>query len=154
MVESGVAPDRRREGQTMADLDRTGNRTGNGNGSTATASVGAGRGAGVSLNFATDWKYAPAPESAKVTIQPRYELFIDGKFIAPANGEYFDTINPATERKLAEVAQADGEDVDRAVKAARRGYEKTWSKLPAKERGKYIYRIARMIQERGRELAI
>src|SRR5256714_5904245 len=122
----------------------------NGNGSTTATT----RSGGVSLNFATDWKYAPAPETAKVTVSPRYELFIDGKFVPPAKGEYFDTINPATEKKLGEVALATAEDVDRAVRAARRAYDKTWSKLPARERGKYIYRIARMIQERGRELAI
>jgi aldehyde dehydrogenase (NAD+) len=111
--------------------------------------------AGVTLNFATDWKYAPAPESAShVKLNPRYELFINGKFTTPIRGEYFDTINPATEKKLAEVASATGEDVDKAVKAARTAYDKTWRKLPAKERGKYIYRIARIIQERARELAI
>ena len=76
--------------------------------------------ANVSLNFATDWKYAPAPESAShVKINPRYDLFINGKFAAPAKGEYFDTINPANEKKLAEVASATSEDVDHAVKAAR-----------------------------------
>src|SRR5213075_1319307 len=85
---------------------------------------------------------------------PRYELFIDGEFVAPAKGGYFDTINPANEKKLGEVALATGEDVDRAVKAARRAHDKTWSKLPAKERGKYIYRIARILQERAREFAI
>src|SRR6266480_1834023 len=106
------------------------------------------------LNFRTDWSYAPAPETAKVQIQPRYDLFIDGKFVPPIKGEYFDTINPATETKLAAVALATPEDVDRAVKAARKAYEKIWCKMPPKERGKYIYRIARMIQERGRELAI
>ncbi|MEA2734486.1 MAG: aldehyde dehydrogenase, partial [Humisphaera sp.] len=111
-------------------------------------------GNGVKLNFATDWKYAPAPETAKVQIKPRYELFIDGKFAAPAKGGYFDTINPATEKKLAEVASATGEDVDRAVKSARRAYDKTWSKMPGKERGKYIYRIARLLQERAREFSI
>ena len=111
-------------------------------------------GNGVKLNFATDWTYAPAPETAKVQLQPRYDLFIDGRFIAPARGEYFDTINPANEKKLAEVALASAEDVDRAVKAARRAYEKTWSKLPGKERGKYVYRIARLLQERAREFAI
>jgi aldehyde dehydrogenase (NAD+) len=109
---------------------------------------------GVKLNFSTDWKYAPAPETAKVQIAPRYELFIDGKFTPPAKGEYFDTINPATEKKLAEVASATPEDVDRAVKSARRAYDKTWSKLPGKERGKYIYRIARLLQERAREFSI
>ncbi len=110
---------------------------------------------GVQLNFATDWKYAPAPESAaQVKLQPRYDLFIDGKFVAPAKGHYFDTINPATEKPLSRVAAAASADVDKAVAAARRAYEKVWFKLPAKERGKYIYRIARMIQERARELAI
>src|SRR5579864_6253649 len=101
------------------------------------------------LNFATDWSYAPAPESAgHVKLKAKYDLFINGKFVAPVKGEYFDTINPATEKKLGEVAQADGEDVDRAVKAARRAHDNIWSKMPAKERGKYIYRIARMIQDR------
>src|SRR3954464_10141365 len=102
------------------------------------------------LNFATDWSYAPAPESAgHVKLQPRYDLFINGKFVAPTKGEYFDTINPATEKKLGEVAQASGSDVDLAVKSARRAYDAVWSRMPAKERGKYIYRIARMIQDRA-----
>src|SRR5205085_4185357 len=90
----------------------------------------------------------------KVSIKPRYDLFIDGKFAAPAKGEYFDTINPANEKKIAEVGMASSNDVDRAVKAARRAQEKVWSKMPGKERGKYIYRIARLLQERAREFAI
>jgi aldehyde dehydrogenase (NAD+) len=107
------------------------------------------------LNFSTDWTYAPAPESAShAQIKPRYDLFINGKFVAPSKGEYFDTINPANEKKLAEVGLATSEDVDKAVRAARSVYEKTWSKMPAKERGKYIYRIARMLQERAREFAV
>src|SRR5688572_25790533 len=109
---------------------------------------------GVKLNFSTDWTYAPAPETAKVDIKPKYDLFIDGRFTTPARGEYFDTINPANEKKLSEVASATAEDVDRAVKAARRAYDKVWSKMPGKERGKYIYRIARMLQERAREFSI
>src|SRR4051812_13115694 len=108
----------------------------------------------VSLNFSTDWTYAPAPETAKVEIKPRYDLFINGKFTPPVKGKYFETINPANEKKIAEVAEATGEDVDKAVKAARNAYTNVWSKLPAKERGKYIYRIARILQERARELAI
>jgi aldehyde dehydrogenase (NAD+) len=109
----------------------------------------------VSLNFSTSWTYAPAPESAThAKIAPRYDLFIDGQFVPPAKGGYFDTINPATEKKLGEVASATGDDVDRAVKAARKAYDKTWSRMPAKERGKYVYRIARMIQDRARELAV
>jgi aldehyde dehydrogenase (NAD+) len=108
----------------------------------------------VSLNFATDWKYAPAPETAKVQVRERYDLFINGNFVPPAKGEYFDTIDPASEKKLASVALASSEDVDKAVRSARKACDGAWSKLPARERGKYIYRIARMIQERARELAI
>jgi aldehyde dehydrogenase (NAD+) len=107
----------------------------------------------IKLNF--DTTYAPAPESkASATINPRYELFINGKFEKPLSKKHFDTINPATEEKLSEVADANTADVDKAVKAARTAYDKTWSKMPAKERAKYIYRIARMIQERAREFAV
>jgi aldehyde dehydrogenase (NAD+) len=109
----------------------------------------------VRLNFGTDWTYAPAPESTShVRLKERYDLFIDGQFVPPVKGQYFDTINPSNEKKLAEVALASGEDVDRAVKAARRAYDNVWSTLPARERGKYIYRIARIIQDRARELAV
>src|SRR6185369_3974264 len=105
--------------------------------------------------FATDWTYAPAPESKDhIQIKDRYDLFINGKFVKPESGKYFDTINPSNEEKLAEVAEADKADVDKAVKAARHAYEKVWSKMPANERGKYIYRIARIMQERSRELAV
>ncbi len=106
------------------------------------------------LNFGGKWPYAPAPESAPVKIDARYELFIDGKFIAPHSAKYFPSINPATEKKLADIAQADATDVDRAVNAARRAYEKVWSKMLGSERGKYLFRIARIIQEKARELAI
>jgi aldehyde dehydrogenase (NAD+) len=109
----------------------------------------------VKLNFNSSWEYAPAPESKDhVRINPRYELFINGKFTEPSSGKYFGTINPATETKIAEVAEANEKDVDRAVSSARKAYENGWSKLPAKERGKYIYRIARVMQERARELAV
>ncbi|HPD54083.1 MAG TPA: aldehyde dehydrogenase family protein [Bacteroidia bacterium] len=87
-------------------------------------------------------------------LQKQYDLFINGKFVAPKSGKYFDTINPATEAKLASVAEAGADDVDLAVKAARQAYEQVWSKLPARERGKYIFRIARIMQERARELAV
>src|ERR1051326_8682400 len=101
------------------------------------------------------WLYAPAPEDTKhISLQKKYELFIGGKFVKPQSGEYFATINPATEEKLAEVAGADERDVDAAVKAARKAYNKVWSKMPGAERGKYIYRIARMLQERAREFAV
>jgi aldehyde dehydrogenase (NAD+) len=107
------------------------------------------------LNFSTSWSYAPAPEGTEhIQLKDRYELFINGKFVAPAGGKYFDTINPATEKKIASVAEAGATDVDKAVKAARQAYDKTWSKMPAAERGKYLYRIARILQEKARELAV
>lgn len=106
------------------------------------------------LDFNTDWQYAPAPESTDhVRIDPQYELFIGGKFVAPRARQYFDTINPARNEPLARVARADVSDVDRAVAAARQAYERVWSKLPAAQRGKYLYRIARALQERSREFA-
>lgn len=108
----------------------------------------------IGLDFKTDWAYAPAPEDTKhITLQKQYDLFIDGKFVKPNSKKYFDTINPATEQKISEVAEADEKDVDKAVKAARKAFEK-WSKISAKERGKYIYRIARLMQERAREFAV
>ncbi len=86
-------------------------------------------------------------------IASRYELFIGGEFVAPKAGKYFASMNPATEKKLADIAQADAPDVDRAVVAARRAF-KGWSQLPGRERGKYLYRIARIILEKSRELAV
>jgi aldehyde dehydrogenase (NAD+) len=107
------------------------------------------------LNFGAKWDYAPAPEDSKpYAIAPRHELFISGKFVAPHSGKYFPSLNPATEQHLTEIAAADETDVDHAVKAARRAYDKVWSKMPAQERGKYLYRIARIIQEKSRELAV
>jgi len=107
------------------------------------------------LNFGDKWDYAPAPEDSKnYTIAPRHELFINGKFVAPSAGKYFPSINPATEQPLTEIAEANAADVDNAVKAARRAYDKVWGKMPARERGKYLYRIARIIQEKARELAV
>lgn len=111
--------------------------------------------ANIDLGFNSGWQYAPAPESPDhISLQQRYELFINGKFMAPTQGNYFDTINPATEGKIASIALASEKDVNAAVQAARAAYNKYWSKMPAAERGKYIYRIARMIQERARELSI
>ena len=107
------------------------------------------------LEYFTDWKYAPSPEATDhIRLQKQYELFINGKFVKPNSGKYFDTINPATEEKISSIAEANDKDVDSAVKAARGAYDKTWSKMPAKERAKYIYRIARLIQERARELSV
>ncbi len=106
------------------------------------------------LDFKTDWAYAPAPEDTKhISLQKQYDLFIDGKFVKPNSKKYFATVNPATEQKIAEVADADEKDVDKAVKAARKAFDK-WSKISAKERGKYIYRIARLMQERAREFSV
>jgi len=107
------------------------------------------------LNFGSKWDYAPAPEDSKsYVIAPKHELFINGRFTAPASGKYFGSINPATEQTLTEIAAANEADVDAAVKAARRAYDKVWSKMPGRERGKYLYRIARIIQEKARELAV
>ena len=108
----------------------------------------------VKLKFDT-WQYAPAPESkTAATIKSQYDLFINGEWMKPSGNKYFDTINPATEEKLSEVAEANVADVDKAVSSARKAYEKVWKKMPAKERAKYIFRIARMVQEKARELAI
>lgn len=107
------------------------------------------------ISFDTGWKYAPAPESKTIaSFKKQNELFINGKFVKPKSGKYFDTINPATEEKLAIISEANQADVNAAVSAARNAYDKTWSKMPAKERAKYIFRIARMIQERAREFAV
>jgi aldehyde dehydrogenase (NAD+) len=107
------------------------------------------------LSFGAKWEYAPAPEAYDyIKLNPRHELFIGGKFVPPATGKHFDSINPATEEKLSEIALGGEQDVDLAVKAARRAYAKVWSKMPGRERGKFIYRIARIIQEKSRELAV
>lgn len=107
------------------------------------------------LKFDTTWQYSSAPETPDhIVLADKYDLFINGKFVAPQSKKYFDTINPAKETRIASVAEASQADVDSAVKAARTAYEKVWSKMPARERGKYIYRIARIMQERARELAI
>jgi aldehyde dehydrogenase (NAD+) len=100
------------------------------------------------------WEYAPAPESRDIAnLKPNYRMFVDGQFVE-GSGEPLKSINPGTEEVLAEVSTASASDVDTAVKAARRAYDRVWSKMPGAERAKYIYRIARQIQERGRELAV
>ncbi|MBA3680525.1 MAG: aldehyde dehydrogenase family protein [Bacteroidetes bacterium] len=102
-----------------------------------------------------NWEYAPAPEAKDhIKLKAQYDLFINGKFVKPYSKKYFATYNPATEEKLAEVAQANSKDVDLAVASAKNAYDKVWKKMPAKERAKYIFRIARVIQERARELAV
>ena len=100
------------------------------------------------------WDYDGAPESTDhFEIRDRYGLFIDGEFSEPSSGTWFDTINPATEEKLSEVAEASQEDVDRAVAAAARAYTEVWGPMSGAERSRYLYRIARLLQERAREFA-
>ncbi len=104
--------------------------------------------------FKASWKYSEAPESTShIQVQKKYDLYIDGEFTKPVKGKYFDTINPANDEKISSVAEATNEDIDLAVKAARKAFN-GWSKLSGKERGKYIFRIARLIQERAREFAV
>ncbi|MFD6680876.1 aldehyde dehydrogenase family protein [Micromonospora parva] len=101
------------------------------------------------------FEYAPAPESRSVVdLKPSYGLFIDGTFVDPTDGGSFKSINPASEEVLAEIAEAGAQDVERAVRAARKAYDKVWGPMPGRDRAKYLYRIARLIQERSRELAV
>jgi aldehyde dehydrogenase (NAD+) len=106
------------------------------------------------LIFGDLWEFDPAPETADPKLKPRYDLFIDGKFVAPKSGKYFDSINPANEQKLAEIALAGKEDVDAAYAAAQRAFDTTWGKMPGRERAKHLYRIARLLQDRAREFAV
>ena len=100
-------------------------------------------------------EYDPAPESAAIAkLKPSYGLFIDGEFSEAESGAQFATVNPANEEALSMVAQASALDVDRAVVSARRAYDKVWSKTTGAQRSKYLFRIARLIQERSRELAV
>ncbi|MGC4761648.1 aldehyde dehydrogenase family protein [Micromonospora sp. DT46] len=101
------------------------------------------------------FEYAPAPESRSVVdLKASYGLFVDGEFVDPTDGGTFKTVNPASEEVLAEVAEAGAQDVDRAVRAARQAYEKVWGPMPGRDRAKYLFRIARILQERSRELAV
>ncbi len=99
------------------------------------------------------WDYAPAPESFRPEIAAEHGLFIDGKFVKPKSGKFMKVINPATEETLTRVAEAGKADVAAAVAAAAKAQRK-WSRLPGKERAKYLFRIARRMQERARELAV
>ncbi|HEX3813979.1 MAG TPA: aldehyde dehydrogenase family protein [Mycobacteriales bacterium] len=100
------------------------------------------------------WEYAPAPESrAPARLRESYQMFVDGEFV-DGSGTAFKSINPADESVLAEVAEANESDVDTAVRAARRAFDGGWGRMPGRERSKYLYRIARLIQERSRELAV
>ncbi|MGZ3553201.1 MAG: aldehyde dehydrogenase family protein [Vulcanimicrobiaceae bacterium] len=100
------------------------------------------------------FEYAPAPETVRVSIRERYGLFINGAWTAPESGEYFTTTDPSNERPLAQIAYAGTGDVDRAVRAARKAYDKYWRKMRPADRAKYIFRVARAITERSRELAV
>jgi aldehyde dehydrogenase (NAD+) len=102
---------------------------------------------------AAAWDYSPAPENAKVTIAPRHDLFINGKFVAPRSKKYFASINPANEEVLSEIAEAGAADVDAAVQAAKKAAPQ-WARLKPLERAKFLFRVARRIQERARELAV
>ena len=107
------------------------------------------------LDFDGPWEYDDAPQSSDhVQIADQYGLFINGKFQEPEEGQYFSTINPATEEELSSIAKATQQDVDKAVKAARKAHVKIWSTMEASERGKYIFRLARLIKERAREFAV
>ena len=104
---------------------------------------------------AIPWEYAPAPESRDlVKLKDRYGLFIGGREVAASDGAYFTSVDPATELPLAEVARGTAADMDRAVRAARGAFRRRWGRLPGKERAKYLYRIARILQERSREFAV
>ena len=101
------------------------------------------------------FEYAPAPESRSVVdIQPSYGLFINGEFTAPIDGGSFKTVNPATEEVLSQISSAGALDVDAAVSAARRAHSRVWGPMSGRDRAKYLFRIARLIQERSRELAV
>ncbi len=121
---------------------------------TAPKSTPARRAPARELIFGNLWEFDPAPETADPRLRERYDLFIDGKFVAPASGKYFSTINPGNEKKLADIALAGAAEVDAAYQAAQRAFTKTWSTMPGRERGKYLFRIARLLQDRAREFAV
>ena len=96
-----------------------------------------------------DWNYSPSLESTShLKLKKKYDLFIDGEWVKPSSGKYFKTVNPANEEVIAEIAYGNQEDVDKAVKAARKAYTDVWSIMPAAERAKYIFRIARLLSVR------
>ena len=106
------------------------------------------------LIFGNLWEYDPAPETADPKLKPRYDLFIGGRFVPPASGKYFDSINPANEQKLAELALGGAADVDAAYQAATHAFNAGWGRMPGRERGKFLYRVARLLQDRAREFAV
>lgn len=107
------------------------------------------------LDFGSKWDYSAAPESAShADIKKEYGLYINGKFVKAEGGKKFASTNPSNDQHVAYFAEASDKDVDKAVKAARKAYNEVWGPMAPKERGKYIYRIARLIQERAREFAV
>jgi len=106
------------------------------------------------LIFGDLWEFDPAPETADPKIQSKYSLFINGKFVAPKSGKTFPTISPGNEKKLAEIALASAADVDVAFQAADKAFRGGWSSMAGAERGKFLYRIARLLQDRAREFAV
>jgi aldehyde dehydrogenase (NAD+) len=106
------------------------------------------------LVFGDLWEYDAAPETADPKLKKRYDLFINGQFVAPKKGKYFATINPGNEVKIADIALADAADVDAACKAAQKAFATVWGKMAGAERGKYLYRIARLLQDHAREFAV
>ena len=109
----------------------------------------------IMTNKNSKWDLSPAPESAThISVNELYGLFIDGEFRMPSHGNRFKSINPSTGKVLAEVTESSAEDVNRAVAAARRAFNGVWSKKSGKERGKYLYRLARLLQEKSREFAV
>ena len=125
-----------------------------GSGPRASANGSRVRGHIPTLIFGDLWEYDPAPETADPKIKPQYDLYIGGKFVAPKSGKYFDSINPATEKVVSRIALANVDDVNDAYEAAKRAYDNVWSKMSGKDRGKYLYRIARLLQDRAREFAV
>jgi len=114
-----------------------------------------GRANTIKKKASTNWEYSAAPESTDhISLMSNYDLFIAGKFTKPKEETYFNSINPANETNLAKVASAGKADVNKAVTAAKVAYENVWKKMDPSQRGKYIYRIARLIQERAREFAV
>jgi len=133
------------------ETERPGSRTGG----VSRANVSSPSSWGLGDGAAIPWEYAPAPESRDVvTIKDRYGLFIGGKDVAASDGQTFITINPATEEPLAQVARATAADMDKAVRAARTAFRKSWGSMAGRERAKYLFRIARILQERSREFAV
>lgn len=141
-----------RKARRAAAPTRNGSRT-NGASSVAAPSPRKGK-SSRELIFGDLWEYDPAPETADPKLKKSYDLFINGQFTPAKSGKTFPTISPANEQKLADMAQADASDVDAAYQAAQKAFDSTWGKMPGRERGKYIFRIARLLQDRAREFAV